>query len=681
MGRMKYRAARRRWRVRSDGATATALCPITSGCWRDDGATATAGLLPLPVAGEAGQRLLELGEAFLGLALSGERLVHGIPELAGHLVVFASRHARGPRHGVGESAEQLSDEGILRQDVLVLVERGDGRVEADLDGCALLLLGAGQVLGQVDRRLGVLRVLVHRPVPAAQRAGVLAVRSALRQGAHAHLPLRRAVRRLGERPRVRPVAHEHRVAGLEGAARLLLRVVQHALGRDALDPRARELDRRHRLRVVDGDLALSVDDGSAAEAVHPLQPVAREPLVGTALEDDPPQLLVARLALSVLDDLRRLGQVLPGRGGLPPVLLEQVLAVVEEPGVGEGRQRHQLPADGIRLDDGRKVLGDDVLRDFLAQIHQVLGQEARPDDVDPDDVDLARLLRKELLEERELLVGVLGDGDDLHLVAGLLRPRLRAGLAEIELGADGTASNRDGALRGSGTGGKDRADANEGERGGEQDGETRSDCHGTSSRIPTSVSCGGETGEYQKRANRAKAPAICGAVQRVIRPRGTDRTVRRPSVSAQMAVLAPPGHRAAKEAGLRGDHGDLPAPFPSRGRAGSSWNELRISAWARYLSMITATTMMSPVTICRAKSPMPSRSKPLLRTPMIEAPRSVPIIEPFPPLMLVPPMTTAAMALSSKPTPRMGLAMLSRIMYMIAASPTMPPHKVKAATL
>src|SRR5712671_278730 len=183
MGRMKYRAARRRWRVRSDGATATALCPITSGCWRDDGATATAGLLPLPVAGEAGQRLLELREAFLGLALAGERLVHGVPELAGHLVVLASRHARGPRHGVREGAEQLSDEGVLRQDVLVLVERGDGRVEADLDRRALLLLGAGQVAREADCRLGVFRVLVHRPVPAAERARVLAVRSALRQRA------------------------------------------------------------------------------------------------------------------------------------------------------------------------------------------------------------------------------------------------------------------------------------------------------------------------------------------------------------------------------------------------------------------------------------------------------------------------------------------------------------------
>src|SRR6267143_2105871 len=404
MGRMKYRAARRRWRVRSDGATATALCPITSGCWRDDGATATAGLLPLPVAGEAGQRLLELGEAFLGLALSGERLVHGIPELAGHLVVFASRHARGPRHGVGESAEQLSDEGILRQDVLVLVERGDGRVEADLDGCALLLLGAGQVLGQVDRRLG---------------------------------------------------------------------------------------------------------------------------------------------------DLRRLRQVLPGGGRLPPVLLEQVLAVVEEPGVGEGRQRYQLPAHGIRLDDGREVLGDDVLRNFLAQIHEVLGEQARPDDIDPDDVDLARLLREELLEQRELLVRVLRDRDDLHLVAGLLRPRLRPGLAEIELGADGTASNRDGALRSSGAGGKDRADANEGERGGEQDGETRSDGHGTSSRIPTSVSCGGERGEYQKRANGAKAPVnMRRSAARHATGGSPNRTVRRPSVSARTAVLAA-GNRSPKAIEMR----------------------------------------------------------------------------------------------------------------------------------
>src|ERR1700682_3778965 len=184
---MKNMAARRRCRVSSDGATATTGRPITSGWGRDDGATATAGLLPLPVAGEAGQRLLELREALLGLALAGEHLVHRVPELARHLVVLAPGHSRGPCDGVGEGAEQLSDEGVLREDVLVLVERGDGWVEADLDGRALLLLGAGQELREVDCRLGVLRVLVHRPVPTAERAGVLAVRSALRQCAHAHL--------------------------------------------------------------------------------------------------------------------------------------------------------------------------------------------------------------------------------------------------------------------------------------------------------------------------------------------------------------------------------------------------------------------------------------------------------------------------------------------------------------
>ena len=76
-------------------------------------------------------------------------------------------------------------------------------------------------------------------------------------------------------------------------------------------------------------------------------------------------------------------------------------------------------------------------------------------------------------------------------------------------------------------------------------------------------------------------------------------------------------------------------------------------------------------------SSSPTIRSPLFRTPIIHAPRNVPIIDPFPPLMLVPPITVAAIAFNSNPTPRIGLAIFSRSMYIIAATPTIRPQKTK----
>ena len=53
-----------------------------------------------------------------------------------------------------------------------------------------------------------------------------------------------------------------------------------------------------------------------------------------------------------------------------------------------------------------------------------------------------------------------------------------------------------------------------------------------------------------------------------------------------------------------------------------------------------------PVTIWRRKSLMPMRIRPLASTPMMQAPNSVPTMEPRPPERLVPPMMTAAIAFS-----------------------------------
>ena len=70
----------------------------------------------------------------------------------------------------------------------------------------------------------------------------------------------------------------------------------------------------------------------------------------------------------------------------------------------------------------------------------------------------------------------------------------------------------------------------------------------------------------------------------------------------------------------------------------------------------------TPVIIWRMKSLSPNRMRPLASTPVMQAPSSVPMTVPRPPLRLVPPMMTAAIALSSKPIPMIGLAMLRRAM-------------------
>ena len=52
----------------------------------------------------------------------------------------------------------------------------------------------------------------------------------------------------------------------------------------------------------------------------------------------------------------------------------------------------------------------------------------------------------------------------------------------------------------------------------------------------------------------------------------------------------------------------------------------------------------------------PTAASPEFRTAMITTPKKVLITEPRPPSRLVPPMTTAAMACNSKPSPALGLA-------------------------
>ena len=66
---------------------------------------------------------------------------------------------------------------------------------------------------------------------------------------------------------------------------------------------------------------------------------------------------------------------------------------------------------------------------------------------------------------------------------------------------------------------------------------------------------------------------------------------------------------------------------------------------------------------------------------MMRTPKKDPITDPLPPIRLVPPMTTAAMACSSQPTPTLGLAELILAVWMTAARPARNPQTAKTPTL
>src|SRR5206468_11802565 len=71
-------------------------------------------------------------------------------------------------------------------------------------------------------------------------------------------------------------------------------------------------------------------------------------------------------------------------------------------------------------------------------------------------------------------------------------------------------------------------------------------------------------------------------------------------------------------------------------------------------SNATAPTMMVPVTICCTQFGNPCCEQPIWITAMIAAPASVPTTLPLPPRRLPPPMITAAMTSSSRPTATVG---------------------------
>src|SRR4029453_8763108 len=99
------------------------------------------------------------------------------------------------------------------------------------------------------------------------------------------------------------------------------------------------------------------------------------------------------------------------------------------------------------------------------------------------------------------------------------------------------------------------------------------------------------------------------------------------------------------------------------------------------VSSVTASTRTMPTTMSCSGASMPMSTMPDTSDCMTSAPSSAPTIVPMPPLTEVPPITAAAITLSSIPVPRLLTAALSRAIWTAAASPTSKPIRVNVLTI
>jgi len=364
----------------------------------------------------------------------------GIEEARRDLVVAALRHCRRARHRVLEDGLQFGDEGGAGAYLPVVEQRRDGGVLRALQRAPLLFLAPRQIHDEIDGELLVRRIGRDAEQLPAQHGVRGALRPAGRQGREADPVLDRTVRPLAQRPGIGPVAHEERVAGLEHAACLLLRIVQHAARADGADEPGGCRQRILGAGIVDGDPAGIVDDGAAAAGGDPFERIDREPLIGPPLPDIAPEARIAGRALARLDELRGLGELAPGPRHRPPHRVQQVLAVIEQAGIGEPGHGHEPAVDGRALDHGRQMFGGARPR-RLGEIDEVAREDAGPDHVDLEDVDVGSVGGEDLLIEREAFGRRIGGRDDVHRISGALRPFVDSLLAELALLAERAAGD------------------------------------------------------------------------------------------------------------------------------------------------------------------------------------------------------------------------------------------------
>jgi hypothetical protein len=306
-----------------------------------------------------------------------------------------------PRHRRGQDAPRLGRLDRQRRGQLgAVVDRLPGGELAGDPGALEHLLGAGEEVDHPPGGLGVLAVGVDGELRAAQRGGGVAA-GAGRHRRHREPPGHRRGPGVGEqREGVGPVAHQHRLAVLEGEAHLLLLPGQRRLGDHPVAPHAvahvgQRLDRRLR---VHRHPARGVEDG-ATEAAEVLEEHGHQPLVARPLPDEA---------------VGEAGAAAGGRG-LAAELgearrrpLQQVGAPVEHPHVDEPGQRVEGAAPAVGLDGGGEE-GVDVGGEAVERQDPAGGAElGGPHHVELEDVGVAGAGVEPLDVELVALVGGVG---------------------------------------------------------------------------------------------------------------------------------------------------------------------------------------------------------------------------------------------------------------------------------
>src|SRR4029450_11155838 len=103
-----------------------------------------------------------------------------------------------------------------------------------------------------------------------------------------------------QRVSVGPIAHKCGVTGLPDISGLFFSVGGDSGRRDGANPAAGSVERLDRVRVVDGDSPVGLDDRAAPVAVNPLQRVAGDALTRPALKDEAVKIFLPLRAFAVL---------------------------------------------------------------------------------------------------------------------------------------------------------------------------------------------------------------------------------------------------------------------------------------------------------------------------------------------------------------------------------------------
>ncbi len=131
---------------------------------------------------------------------------------------------------------------------------------------------------------------------------------------------------------------------MEDATGIFLGIIQNAGWRDRADPAFRLFHRLDGLRIVDRHLATGIDNGTATGTGDPFQGIAGQALISAALPYISLQAGLTGCLLTGHDGLGGHCQFAPGLRHRFLILGQQILAVIEQPGIDEPGCGDQLAA-------------------------------------------------------------------------------------------------------------------------------------------------------------------------------------------------------------------------------------------------------------------------------------------------------------------------------------------------